>query len=256
MTTHVFDTINIEEITLAEPKASRAASSCKTAYIQYRGQKLRIQTPVQLTPWDLKIKQMDPSSNASCNMSLSFATESSDPDVKAFRDFLVKFDEKIKTLAASKSSSLGKKADKKVIDANFKDSVKVSDKYPAVFSPKVWLRLKNDDGDMKNIDHVSMDMKVFNMDCEPIDYTLVTKGCPAALIVSPSYVWASSLGVGVTWTATECMCKPSMEEECGFKMVSSFDKFKRKNETSDSPKNSKARTEFYDDELEDESVNF
>ena len=84
MSTIVFDSVNIDEITLADPKASRASSSCKTAYIQYRGQKLRIQTPVILSAFDLKIKQMDSNSNASCNAALSFATEDSDPDAKAF----------------------------------------------------------------------------------------------------------------------------------------------------------------------------
>jgi len=258
MSTLVFDTVNIDELTLAEPKASRASASCKTAYIQYHGQKLRIQTPVMTTPWDLKIKQMDPSSNATCNMSLSFATETSDPEAKAFREFLNKFDEKVKSLIAEKASSFGKKAEKKSLDNNFKESVKVSDKYPAVFSPKVWLSLKNEGGSMKDVDQVSMDMKVFDMNCEPIDFSLVTKGCPAALIVTPSYVWVSSLGVGITWSASECICKPIVEEECGFKMGSNFDKFKRSRTEDDlsnvSPKRSK--NEFYDDEFVDEHVDF
>ena len=258
MSTIVFDSVNIDEITLADPKASRASSSCKTAYIQYRGQKLRIQTPVLLSAFDLKIKQMDSNSNASCNAALSFATEDSDPDAKAFREFLMKFDEKIKKLASEKMSVLGKKVDPKNIDSNFKESVKVSDKYPATFSPKVWLRLKNpESGSMKNVEHVTMDMKVFNMETEPISYEEVKRNCPTALIVTPSYLWCSSIGVGITWSATECIVKPNEEESFGFKMGASFDKFKRKPEdVYGESKKPKYEYENEADELNDESLEF
>ena len=242
----VFDTINVNEITLAEPKASRASSSCKTAYIQYRGQKLRIQTALMLTAFDLKVKQMDENSNASANASLSFANESSDPDVKAFKEFLVKVDERIKVLAVEKSAALGKKASKANIDSNFKDSIKTSEKYPSVFSPKVWLNLKNDGGSMKNIDDVSMNLKVFDMDTNPISPDQVKRGCPTALIVTPSYVWCSSIGVGITWSATECIVKPMEDEKaCGFTMGAGFDKYKRKQEDVDVDENKKSK---YEDE--------
>ncbi len=259
MSTVVFDSVNIDEITLADPKPSRASSSCKTAYIQYRGQKLRIQTPVLLSAFDLKVKQMDTNSNVSCNAALSFATEESDPDAKAFREFLGKFDERIKKLASEKMSALGKKVDPKNIDSNFKESVKVSEKYPATFSPKVWLRLKDsENGSMKNPDHVTMDMKVFNMETEPISYEEVKRNCPTALIVTPSYLWCSSIGVGVTWSATECIVKPMEEEEFGFKMGASFDKFKRKPEdvVVSNKKNKYEPEEDQNDELEDESLDF
>ena len=258
MSTIVFDSVNIDEITLADPKPSRHASSCKTAYIQYRGQKLRIQTPVLLSAFDLKIKQMDPNSNASCNAALSFATEDSDPDAKAFREFLVKFDERIKKLASEKMSILGKKVDPKNIDSNYKESVKVSDKYPATFSPKVWLSLKDpENGSMKNIEHVSMEMKVFNMETEPISYEEVKRNCPTALIVTPSYLWCSTIGVGVTWHATECIVKPNEEESFGFKMGASFDKFKRKPEDVHG-ENKKPKYEYENEveELQDETLDF
>lgn len=158
-------------------------------------------------------------------------------------------DTRIKTLAADVSGQLGKKAEKKVIDSHFKESTKqVSNgDYPPTFQPKVWLNCK-EDGSMKCIDDLSMDLKVFNMDQEEIDPSLLKKGCPAALIVSPSYIWASALGVGITWVASQVITQPLEEKKCGFDMqTSAFDKFKRKNEAEDTEVSKKANVEKEED---------
>ena len=250
--TVVFDSININELKLGPVKASKASAACKTAYIVDRnGSRLSIQTPVMPIPWDITPRQMDPNNNFSCNMSVSFSNESEDPDVAKFKQFLSDLDSKVKTLAAEQSASLGKKAEKKVIDSHFKDSVKQSSNgdYPPTFQPKVWLKCK-DEGSMKCLDDISMDLKVFNMNQEDISPSLLKKGCPAALIVSPSYIWASSLGVGITWVANQVITQPIEEKKCGFDMqMSAFDKFKRKrDDTEDNEVAKKASVEKEEDE--------
>ena len=251
MSTVVFDNVDVSSITLSQAKTSKAAQGCKTAAIMSGGSRLRIQTPVMPIPWDITVRQMDPGSNASCSMSLSFSSENEDEDVRAFKDFIEKVDVHIKQLASDMSDTLGKKADKKVIDGQFKESLKHSSNgdYAPTFQPKVWLKCR-DGGSMKNVDDVEMELKVFNMDEEPISPSLLKKGCPAALIVQPAYVWCSALGVGITWVATECIVKPSEEKSCGFNMKGkAFDKYR----TSDDVPSKKRKVDESEEESDSES---
>jgi len=260
----VFDNVDVNGLKLGSVKSSKSAAGCKTAYIlDKNGSRLNIQTPVMPIPWDITMRQMDPNQNFSCAMSVSFSNESEDQDVSKFKQFLTDIDSKIKLLASKESASLGKKAEEKVINSHFKDSIKQASNgdYPPTFQPKVWLKCK-EEGSMKCIDDVSMDLKVFNMDQEEISPSLLKKGCPAALIVSPSYIWASALGVGITWVATQVITQPLEEKKCGFDMkLSVFDQFKRKREedtelTSKKFAEDREYSSVEDDPIEDDDEQF
>ena len=253
----VYDTVNISTIKLAPPRASKASASCKTAYIQdASGSRISIQTPVMRLPWDTTPKQMDEGSAVNASLSMSFAGD--DEDVVGFKKFLFDFDQKVKELAKDMSGVLGKKADAKVIDANFKDSVKESSSgdWPSTFQAKVWLKLV-DGGNPKCVDDFTMDLVVYNMNGEKIGNDQLKKGCPAAAVIQPSYVWCSTMGVGITWVAKQCIVKPAaLQQECAFNLNSGgFDKYR---DEAPEPSAKRAKVETRDEvesESDDESVN-
>lgn len=253
MPAKTFDAVNIDDMKLAPPKASRAAGSCKTAAIQTSsGQRLAIQTPLMTLPWDAIPKQMDDASDFKGNVCLSFSTMeegNEDCDVYKFKCFLEKFDAKVKSLCVASSSLLGKKAEEKVIDANFKDSVKESSSgnYPSTFQPKVWLSVK-EGGSPKVLEDVSMDITVFDLDGNKIGPDQLKKGSPCALIVEPSYVWCSSLGVGITWTVKQAITRPEVKEEFGFVLDRKMEKMK----DSEPPSKKMKHTDVDEHEEEEE----
>lgn len=224
MSVTLYDSIDIDGLKLGPVRSSSSSSACKMVNIlDANGSRIKIQTPVLRIPWDVNARQMVPDQNANANMALSLDT--SDEDGLKFLEFLQAFDTKIKSLLAPKFSELGKKEG--AIEFEFKDSFKPSKdgQYPSTFLPKIWLKVR-DGGSPKCLDDVSLDIKVFDMDLEKVDSSTLKKGCPCAILVSPSYAWSSSLGVGITWTTSEAVVKPMEAEDCGFKMLSSFDKYK------------------------------
>jgi len=224
MSVTLYDAVDIDGLKLGPVRSSSSSSACKMVNIQdANGSRLKIQTPVLRIPWDVNARQLNDDQNASANMALSLDT--SDEDGLKFLEFLQAFDNKVKSLLASKCSELGKKDG--AIEFEFKDSFKESKdgQYPSTFLPKIWLKVR-DGGSPKCLDDVTLDIKVFDMDLEKVDSSSLKKGCPCAILVSPSYAWSSSLGVGITWTTSEAVVKPMEVEDCGFKMVSSFDKYK------------------------------
>lgn len=220
----MYDAVNIDGLKLGPVRSSSGASSCKLINIlSENGSKLKIQSCVCRIPWDIKLRQMAPDQNVNANMSLSLDT--SDENGAKFLDFLQRFDAKVKSLLSTKSKELGKKDG--AIEFEFKDSFKESKdgQYPATFQPKIWTNVR-EGGSPKCLEDVSMNLKVFDMDLQKISPGSLTRGVPCAILVSPSYVWSSSLGVGITWSCSEAVAKPMEVEECGFKMDSSFDQYK------------------------------
>ena len=235
----VYDTVNISGVKLCAPRSSKASAACKTAYITGSdGGRLSIQTPVMKLPWDIKPKQMDETSNVSASLSLSFAGD--DDDTRDFKNFLHAFDQHVKTLAKGMHESLGKKADPKVIEANFKESVKESNNgdYPPTFQSKIWLK-QNEGGDPKCVDDFTMDVTVYDMKGNRVEHSDLKKGCPAAAIIQPMYVWCSTMGLGITWVTKQCIVKPMVSEGFAFKLGPKFDKYTE----DDEPVAKKAKTE-------------
>lgn len=224
----VYDTIDLNTIKLAPAKPSRAAPGCRTANFQGPGgSKVSIQTPLMSLPWDVAPRKMDEDSKVSASLSLSFVgMDESDPDddKHKFMKFMKDFDARAKELIVATNGSLGKKSEEKVLDVNFKDSVKesASGDYAPTIQPKIWLSLK-DGGSSKCVEDHTMDIHVFNLQGKEIGKDELNKGCPIAAIIEPSYVWSSTLGVGITWVAKQAVLKPIVQETFGFTLGAKFD---------------------------------
>lgn len=247
-----FDAIDLDSIKLAPAKVSKAAAGCKTAKITGVGGKpVHIQTPPMTIPWKIEPRKMDDTSGVNANLSLSFLgmEEDADNDLHNFMNFMRDFDIKIKTLLAATGGAVGKKSEEKVLDANFKDSIKEASNgnYPSTIQPKVWLSLR-DGGDPKSPEDYTMDIKVFDFNGKVLDSGALQKGCTSAAIIEPSYVWGSALGVGITWVAKQVAVKPNMEETFAFKLDEKFDHLK-----DQEPPTKKARDSPAEEEEENES---
>ena len=245
-----YDSIDISSVKLAPPKVSRAAAGCKTAKIQLGGKSILIQTPPMTLPWGIAPRQIDENSSVSANLSLSFVgmdDKDQDDELHKFNIFMRDFDIKMKTLISEMGGALGKKSEDKVLDANFKDSIKESSNgdYPPTIQPKIWLNLK-EGGDAKCVDDFSMDITVYNFNGDELDCKELRKGCPAAAIIEPSYVWCSALGLGVTWVAKQVAVKQVEEKKFAFTLGPSFDHLKPEDEDNFPVK--KARKESSEEE--------
>ena len=251
-----YDSIDLSSVKLAPPKVSKAAAGCKTSKIQLGGKSILIQTPPMTLPWGIAPRQMDENSSVSANLSLSFLgmdDQDKDNELHKFNMFMRDFDIKVKTLISEMGGALGKKSEDKVLDANFKDSIKESSNgdYPPTIQPKIWLSLK-EGGDPKCVDDFSMDVTVYNFNGDEIDSKELRKGCPAAAIIEPSYVWCSALGLGITWVAKQVAVKPVEEKKFAFTLGPSFDHLKPE---GGEPSAKKARNseEVQEDESGEES---
>lgn len=240
-----FDSFDIETLKLAPPRQSKA-SGCKTSKIQGPGGRdVLIQTPPMTIPWDIVAKKLDENSSVSANLSLSFVgmdENDADDDLKKFKDFLVSFDAKIKSLIAETGGALGRQSEEKILDASFKSSMKESTKgdYPPTIQPKIWLDLV-DGGDSKCVDDYRMAVKVFDFNKKELDDKELRKGCVAAAIIKFAYVWCSALGCGITYVAEQVAVKPVVVEKFGFKLGPQFDHLR--GDTEEEPVAKKAKTE-------------
>lgn len=225
----LFDTFDISYIKLSPPKASKMAAGCKTAYVQGEGgKKIAIQTPLMTLPWDIAPRKLDDNANVTANLSLSFVgieENNSDNELLKFRNFLIDFDIKIKTLIEQMDGALGKKSESKVLDANFKDTIKESPtgEYPPTIQPKIWLTTRPG-GSSKCIEDHEMEIQVFDPSGRDIGGEELKKNCPAAAIIVPNYVWCSALGVGITWSVKQVVIQPQNDEQfSNFKLGNTFD---------------------------------
>lgn len=248
MTTVQFADVDLTQLKLSPPRANKSSPGFKSCYIQNKaGERLQIQSPVMKLPWDIKPKQMDESSNVSAQLAMSFTginPVDEDCDLNKFMCFMKAFDARVKELVVGMNGALGKKSEEKVLDANFRDSVKeaVSGDYPPTIQPKIWLRCR-DGGSSKCVEDHDMDIAVYNMDKEMIDPNNLSKGCMAAAIIEPNTAWCSSMGVGVTWVAKQVVVKPIRKESFAFSMGSEYDVLR----SEDKP-NKRPRTEQCSDE--------
>ncbi|CAN0300587.1 unnamed protein product [Ectocarpus sp. 6 AP-2014] len=214
MTTIQFEDVDLKLIKLSQPRVNKSSPGFKSSYIQYQSsEKLCIQTPVMRLPWDIKPKKLDDGSNVSAQLALSFTgINPVDPscDLTTFMTFMKAFDaSRVKELVLEMKGGLGKKSEEKVLDANFRDSVKESNngQDPPTIQPKRWLQCREGGSKLCVEDH-DMDITVYNMNQEKIANDNLTKTCMAAAIIEPNTAWCSSMGVGVTWVAKQVVVKP------------------------------------------------
>ncbi len=247
-----FANVDLSQVKLAPPRGNKNAPGFKSCYIQYKGgQRLNIQTPVMNLPWDIRAKQMDENSNVSANLSLSFKgiTNDEDCELNKFAKFMKAFDDRVKQLVTETKGGLGKKAEAKVLDANFRETLKesASGEYPPTIQPKIYLKCR-EGGSSKCVDDHKMDLAVYDMERNMIDCENLEKGCMAAAIITPQSVWASSMGVGITFVAKQVIVKPMPKESFAFSLGEQYDVLK-----SDEPVAKRARTTSYEEEEEEET---
>ena len=246
-----FDSFDIESLKLAPPRQSKAAAGCKTSKIQGPGGRdVLIQTPPMTIPWDIVAKKIDENSGVSANLALSFVgmdENDADDDLKKFKDFLVDFDTKVKSLIAETGGALGRQSEEKLLDASFKSSIKESSNgdYPPTIQPKIWLNLV-DGGDSKCVDDYSMAVKVFDFNKKSLSTKELRKGCVAAAIIKFAYVWCSALGCGITYVAEQVAVKPVVVETFGFTLGPKFDHLR--GDTEGEPVAKKAKAEVDEEE--------
>ena len=242
MATVQFEDVDLKLLKLGVPRANKSSAGFKSSQIQYRGEKLCIQTPVMKLPWDVKPKQLDESSNVSAQLALSFS--GIDPvdeecDLHKFMVFMRAFDARVKELVVAMDGSLGKNSEEKMLDAHFKESVKESSngQYPPTIQPKIWLRCR-DGGSSKCVEDHAMDIAVYNMKRDMIGTDNLSKGGMAAAIIEPNTAWCSSMGVGITWVARQVVVKPIPRETFAFSMGSAHEVLRSEEQPS-----KRARTE-------------
>ncbi|AAR26885.1 FirrV-1-B10 [Feldmannia irregularis virus a] len=218
-----FSEFDVSTLKLSPPKTSKANVGCKTAYITAVGSvKIAIQTPIMTLPWDIVPKKLDDVSNVRAELSLSFVgINEDDPEneLKKFKDFLSTFDQKIKTLISETHGAMGKNSEDTRLEASFRDSIKESatGNYPPTIQSKIWLNLKQG-GSPSIVEDFDMDVMVFDLEGCQIQTDQMQKGCPAAAILEPSYVWCSALGVGITWVAKQVALQPKSASTFGFNL--------------------------------------
>ncbi|CAM9153716.1 unnamed protein product, partial [Ectocarpus sp. 8 AP-2014] len=228
MTTIQFENVDLKLMKLSQPRVNKSLPGFKSSYIQYQsGDKLCIQTPVMRLPWDIKPKKLDDGANVSAQLALSFTgINPVDPscDLAKFMTFMQNFDARVKELVIEMQGGLGKKSEAKVLDANFRDSVKESNngQYPPTIQPKIWLQCREGGAKMRPEDH-DMDITVYNMNQERITNDNLAKNCMAAAIIEPSTVWCSSMGVGITWVAKQVVVKPIPKKSFAFEMGAKYE---------------------------------
>lgn len=253
MSTVQFVDVDLSQLKLAAARPNKSSPGFRSSYIQTKsGQRLSIQTPVMKLPWDVKPKQMDEGSNVSAQLALSFSGVNpvdEDCDLNKFMQFMKAFDAKVKELAVAMNGELGKKSEPKVLDANFRESVKESGngEYPPTIQPKVWLKCR-EGGSSKCVEDHEMDIAVYNMEKEMIDAGNLSKGCMAAAIIEPNTVWCSSMGVGVTWVAKQVIVKPIAKDSFAFSMGSEYDALRSEEQPKKRPRSEEG---LVDDEAEE-----
>lgn len=250
MTTVQFCDVDLKQLKLGAPRANKNSPGFKSSYIQYKSGKLNIQTPVMKLPWDIKPKQMDEGSNVAAQLALSFTGVNpvdEDCELNKFMLFIKAFDTRMKELVTAMNGGLGKKSEEKVLDGNFRESVKESGsgEYPPTIQPKIWLRCR-EGGSSKCVEDHAMDIAIYDMEQNMIAADNLAKGGMAAAIIEPNTAWCSSMGVGVTWVAKQVIVKPIAKESFGFSLGEELDVLRAE------PAPKRARTEERDNDREDE----
>ena len=216
-----FSDFDISTVKLSLRKHRKPTRDARQPSTTTGSMKIAIQTPVMTLPWDITPKKMDDVS-IEAELSLSFmGMDENDPDneLYQFKTFVENFDEHVKALISATNGAMGKNSEESRLDANFRSTIKESStgNYPPTIQSKIWLNLKQG-GSPASVEDFDMDVMVFDMNGTRIGTDQMQKGCPAAAILMPSYVWCSALGVGGTWVAQQVAMQPQSVSIFGFNL--------------------------------------
>ncbi len=209
--------IDLSKVTYSELTAGKASASFKSAYINYNGGSLMVQTP-WLSTWDGICQPAEEYRQAGAppKYNLNFSLKGSNADeVGVFQKFLSDFDDKIMQDACGKLCSQwfkGKKDGSMTMDvcealfnkqlklAKDKDTGELTNKYAANFKTKVPYH----DGVWK--------CELYNDRHEEITGDLSTHlvgRCEVRGILRCSAVWFAGGKFGVSWQAHQLEYKPA-----------------------------------------------
>ena len=200
---------NVDNIKYSEMKIMK--SGAKSVYLNYKGSKINIQTPVLAIPYGVNdntqfIKD-DPKRKDEArkyDITASFKGMDENPKVRAFHDKLIELEQKICEDASKNSVAWFKKnfdGNKGAIENMFspivrrdkdKETGMYADKYPPTFKAKIPYNSEDDkfDFDCYDMDNNEVDFK---------EYVANLKGGKAQFIIQLNGLWFSAGMFGCSW---------------------------------------------------------
>jgi len=208
-----------EKLTISPIKTSEIGS--KSAYVNYDGGKLILQTAAEMTiPYGLNVFKDGPKAdNPDYSIDVSFKGYDSSGAVKTYHDALVEFDNFILAEAYKNRVAWFKNANmtKEVIQAFYTPTIKVARDKEGNLKPypptqKIKLRKISGDFEVKIYDGAGKRLT------EPVDELLV-KQSAVTVIIECGGLWFAGGKFGVTWRAKQIMINKSPERLSDFAFV-------------------------------------
>ncbi len=207
------------KLTISPIKTSEIGS--KSAYVNYDGGKLIMQTAVEMTiPYGLNVFKDGPKAdNPDYSIDVSFKGYDAAGAVKTYHDALVEFDNFILAEAYKNRVAWFKNANmtKEVIQAFYTPTIKVARDKEGNLKPypptqKIKLRKISGDFEVKIYDGAGKRLT------DPIDELLV-KQSAVTVIIECGGLWFAGGKFGVTWRAKQIMINKSPERLSDFAFV-------------------------------------
>lgn len=208
-----------EKLTISPIKTSEIGS--KSAYVNYDGGKLILQTAAEMTiPYGLNVFKDGPKAdNPDYSIDVSFKGHETPGEIKTYHDALVEFDNFILAEAYKNRVAWFKNANmtKEVIQAFYTPTIKVARDKEGNLKPypptqKIKLRKISGDFEAKIYDGAGKRLT------EPIDELLV-KQSAVTVIIECGGLWFAGGKFGVTWRAKQIMINKSPERLGDFAFV-------------------------------------
>ena len=208
-----------EKLTISPIKTSEIGS--KSAYVNYDGGKLILQTAAEMTiPYGLNVfKEGHKADNPDYSIDVSFKGHDAPGEIKTYHDALVEFDNYILAEAYKNRVAWFKNANmtKEVIQAFYTPTIKVERDKEGNLKPypptqKIKLRKISGDFEVKIYDGAGKRLT------EPVDELLV-KQSAVTVIIECGGLWFAGGKFGVTWRAKQIMINKSPERLSDFAFV-------------------------------------
>ncbi len=213
------ENFNIAKLTISPIKTSEIGS--KSAYVNYDGGKLILQTAAEMTiPYGLNVFKDGPKAdNPDYSIDVSFKGYDAAGAVKTYHDALTEFDNFILAEAYKNRVAWFKNANmtKEVIQAFYTPTIKVArDKEGNLkpYPPTQKIKLRKISGDFESKIYDSNGKRL----TDPIDELLV-KQSAVTVIIECGGLWFAGGKFGVTWRAKQIMINKSPERLSDFAFV-------------------------------------
>jgi len=191
---------DVTELTFRAPKI--LDSGGKIVSLDYSGRRLLTQTPSMVLPYGLNI--FDKAGPPTYSADVSFRGVEENPNLKAFYDMLVAFDERLITAGVENSLAWFKmpNASREVIKAFYTPSIKVSldrEGKPKPYPPTFKVKLPKKNG--------AFETSFYDTEKRPYEGVtveeLLVKGSRGTFLVQCSGIWFAGSKFGATWKAVQ-----------------------------------------------------